>query len=380
MPEDHVRHAPLIDQQTPPRPRAVRPRHAASLIVYRHDSSGVALLMGMRGAKHRFMPNRLVFPGGAVDRADLNAQCTAPLSAQTEHLLRKNANEKLAHGLGIAAARELHEETGLSLGHPPRLDALYLLARAVTPPPSPIRFRGSYSVGDLSIQLKEKIRAAARAKLSQLRPSPSPFPPVAKGSLTKALSETTQKIIAIGASTGGTEALKEVLVRMPADTPGIVIVQHMPPHFTTAFSNRLNDLCPIEVREAKDGDTVLNGQALVAPGNFHMLLKRSGARYYVSVKDGPMVHHQRPAVDVLFNSVAQYAGANAVGVILTGMGADGAQGMVKMKEAGARTIAQDEASCVVFGMPKEAIKLGAVDQIVPLQTISQEIIHSLNMS
>ena len=148
MPEDHVRHAPLIDQQTPPRPRAVRPRHAASLIVYRHDHSGVSMLMGMRGAKHRFMPNRLVFPGGAVDRADLNAPCTTPLSAQTEHLLRKNANEKLANGLGIAAARELHEETGLSLGNPPRLDALHLLARAVTPPPSPIRFNARFFAVD----------------------------------------------------------------------------------------------------------------------------------------------------------------------------------------------------------------------------------------
>lgn len=148
MPEDHVRHAPLIDQQTPPRPRAVRPRHAASLIVYRQDGGDTSMLMGMRGAKHRFMPNRLVFPGGAVDRADLGAPAATPLTAQTEHLLRKNANERLAHGLGIAAARELHEETGLTLGTPPRLDALHLLARAVTPPPSPIRFNARFFVVD----------------------------------------------------------------------------------------------------------------------------------------------------------------------------------------------------------------------------------------
>lgn len=148
MPEDHVRHAPLIDQQTPPRPRAVRPRHAASLIVYRQDGDDISMLMGMRGAKHRFMPNRLVFPGGAVDRADLSAPAATPLTAQTEHLLRKNANERLAHGLGIAAARELHEETGLTLGIPPRLDGLHLLARAVTPPLSPIRFNARFFVVD----------------------------------------------------------------------------------------------------------------------------------------------------------------------------------------------------------------------------------------
>jgi len=235
---------------------------------------------------------------------------------------------------------------------------------------------GSYSVGDLSVQLKEKIRAAAKANLSRLQPA-NPSPPTPLPSMPKALSETTQKIIAIGASTGGTEALKEVLVGMPTSTPGIVIVQHMPPHFTTAFAERLNKLCQIEVKEAKEGDTVLNGQALIAPGNFHMLLRRSGARYYVTVKDGPMVHHQRPSVDVLFNSVAQYAGANAIGVILTGMGADGATGMVKMKEAKAKTIAQDESTCVVFGMPKEAIRLGAVDKVVPLQQVSESIIQLL---
>ncbi|MBM4340033.1 MAG: chemotaxis response regulator protein-glutamate methylesterase [Deltaproteobacteria bacterium] len=236
---------------------------------------------------------------------------------------------------------------------------------------------GPYSVGDMSLQLKEKIRAAARVRMNRVRNRDSgpPIEPAAK-----ILGETTQKLIAIGASTGGTEALKEVLIRLPLNTPGTLIVQHMPAQFTKAFAERLNGICQIEVKEAKDGDSVLNGQALIAPGNFHMVLKRSGARYYVSVKDGPMVHHQRPAVDVLFNSVAQYAGANAIGVILTGMGSDGAQGMLKMKEAGARTIAQDEESCVVFGMPKEAIKLNAVDRVVPLGYIPNEIIQMINIT
>ncbi len=235
---------------------------------------------------------------------------------------------------------------------------------------------GPYSVGDMSLQLKEKIRAAAKVRLDRIRRSVSE-PTV--GIPTRILTETTQKLIAIGASTGGTEALKEVLIRLPLNIPGILIVQHMPAQFTRAFAERLNELCEIEVREAKDGDSVLNGLALIAPGNFHMILRRSGTRYYVNVQDGPMVHHQRPAVDVLFNSVAQYAGGNAIGVILTGMGADGAQGMLKMKEAGSRTIAQDEESCVVFGMPKEAIKLNAVDRVVPLGKISDEIIQMLNM-
>jgi two-component system chemotaxis response regulator CheB len=194
---------------------------------------------------------------------------------------------------------------------------------------------------------------------------------------TRALSETTNKIVAIGASTGGTEALKDVLTRMPAGSPGMVVVQHMPANFTKAFADRLNGLCKINVKEARDNDSVLPGTCLIAPGNYHMLFKRSGARYYVQIKTGPMVHHQRPAVDVLFNSVAQFAGANAVGVILTGMGSDGAAGLKKMKEAGAKTIAQDEKSSVVFGMPKEAIKSGAVDRVVSLSSVSQTILDLL---
>jgi two-component system chemotaxis response regulator CheB len=182
--------------------------------------------------------------------------------------------------------------------------------------------------------------------------------------------DTTDKIVVVGASTGGTEALREFLVTLPIDCPGIVIVQHMPEHFTTAFAARLNELCNIRVKEAANGDSVVRGQALIAPGNRHCLIKRTGARYHVEVKDGPLVSRHRPSVDVLFRSAARYAGSNAVGIIMTGMGDDGAQGMLELKQSGAYTIAQDEESCVVFGMPKEAIKLGAVDSVVPLDKIS----------
>jgi len=237
---------------------------------------------------------------------------------------------------------------------------------------------GSYSVGDMSVQLADKIRAAARARPRGPGHNGGPADarkaiPVASGSLKR----TTHKLIALGASTGGTEALRAVLTRMPSNCPGIVVVQHMPPKFTTAFANRLNDLCQIEVREAKDGDSVLPGLALIAPGNYHMLLRRSGARYYVEVKTGPLVCHQRPSVDVLFCSVAQYAGANAVGVIMTGMGKDGAKGLLEMRNGGGRTIAQDEASCVVYGMPKEAVRNGAVEHVVPLDQIPEAVFRCL---
>ncbi len=227
----------------------------------------------------------------------------------------------------------------------------------------------AYSVGDMSAQLAEKIRAASRARLikrdESVRADTEPI---------RALAQTSNKVIAIGSSTGGTEALKAILTKMPPNSPGIVMVQHMPANFTTAFAARLNDLSQITVKEAQDNDSVTPGTALLAPGNYHMILRRSGARYYVEIKTGPMVHHQRPAVDVLFKSTAKYAGANAIGVILTGMGSDGAEGLLEMKQAGASTIAQDEKSSVVFGMPKEAIKLGAVDKVVSLEHIAAEII------
>ncbi len=235
----------------------------------------------------------------------------------------------------------------------------------------------AYSVGDLSIQLADKIRAVAKIKVATPKKLTGIGPPVKAKMGSSALLETTNKIIAIGASTGGTEALREVLIRMPRNSPGILVVQHMPAKFTTSFAERLDSLCEMKVNEASDGDTVVNGQVLIAPGNFHMLLKRSGARYYVNVKTGPMVHHQRPAADVLFKSVAKYAGANALGIILTGMGSDGAAGMLCMKEAGAKNIAQDEQSCVVFGMPKEAIKTGAVSRVASLTNIAQTALNML---
>lgn len=231
----------------------------------------------------------------------------------------------------------------------------------------------AYSVGDMSAQLAEKIRGASRARINraQVREDIE----TERVESIKALAQTTNQVIAIGASTGGTEALKVVLTRMPPNSPGIVVVQHMPANFTTAFAERLNSICQITVKEARDNDSVTTGTALIAPGNYHMILRRSGARYYVEIKTGPMVHHQRPAVDILFKSTAKYAGPNAIGVILTGMGADGAAGLLEMKKTGARTIAQDEASCVVFGMPKEAIKTGAADKVIPLNQIASEIVR-----
>jgi two-component system chemotaxis response regulator CheB len=227
----------------------------------------------------------------------------------------------------------------------------------------------AYSVGDMGLQLADKIRAVAHVDVRG-RMKPSREGSTLPGQIP-ALRQTTNKVLAIGASTGGTEAIKTVLTALPSNAPGIVIVQHMPAKFTTSFAERLDSLCQVRVREAADGDSVVSGQALLAPGNFHMLLKRSGSRYYVEVKSGPMVHHQRPAVDVLFRSVARTAGANAVGIIMTGMGGDGAVGLLEMRSAGARTIAQDERSCVVFGMPKEAVKKGGVEKIVSLEAISR---------
>jgi two-component system chemotaxis response regulator CheB len=230
---------------------------------------------------------------------------------------------------------------------------------------------GPYSVGELKRDLPLKIRAAAQARIANRSPGP-----VAAGRAAAPVqfhSVHPSAIIAIGASTGGTEAIREVLMGMPESSPGIVVVQHIPAVFSSAFANRLNDLCRIRVKEASDGDVVSPGLALVAPGNFHMTLRKRGSEYRVLVQDGERVCYQRPSVDVLFESVAQAAGADAIGAILTGMGADGAQGMLKMKRAGARNVAQDEASCVVFGMPREAIRMGAVDHVLPLDRIAEEL-------
>lgn len=227
----------------------------------------------------------------------------------------------------------------------------------------------AYTVGDMSVELIDKIKASARVRVQKKEiTSPTMYK---KLSLTK----TTNKVVVIGASTGGTEALANILKVLPPNSPGIAIVQHMPEHFTRSFADRLNELCDIEVKEASNGDSVIPGRALIAPGNYHMLLKRSGAQYYVEVKSGPLVSRHRPSVDVLFKSASQYGGKNVVGVIMTGMGKDGAEGMKLMHEQGAKTIAQDESTCIVFGMPKEAIALNAVDYVLPLDKIPQKILE-----
>jgi two-component system chemotaxis response regulator CheB len=223
--------------------------------------------------------------------------------------------------------------------------------------------------------LIDTVRGAAQARVRPTSPAlqlsqrrltaDAVLPPLQKSSLTI----TTDKVVAIGASTGGTEALRWVLESMPPDAPGLIIVQHMPEGFTAAFAERLNQTCQIEVKEAAHHDRVMPGRALIAPGNRHTVLVRSGAYYTVEVIDGPLVSRHRPSVDVLFRSVARAAGPNAVGVIMTGMGSDGAEGLLEMKRAGAATIGQDEATCVVFGMPKEAIDRGAVDEVLPLSRI-----------
>lgn len=227
----------------------------------------------------------------------------------------------------------------------------------------------------------DTVKAAAEARIGRPKKTLIKVEPkltadaVLEKPISRAMIQTTDRIVVVGASTGGTEALKAFLEALPLDAPGMVIVQHMPEHFTAAFSRRLDGICRVSVKEAQNDDTVVRGRALIAPGNKHTLLKRSGARYYVEVKDGPLVSRHRPSVDVLFRSAARYAGKNAVAVIMTGMGDDGAKGMLEMKEAGAYTIAQDEASCVVFGMPKEAIKLGAVKTVAPLDHIAGVVLR-----
>lgn len=229
----------------------------------------------------------------------------------------------------------------------------------------------AYTVGDMSIDLIGKIKAAAKVRVKKLgSESEKSVTPVKRLSMTK----TTNKVLAVGASTGGTHALQSVLSALPLNAPGTVVVQHMPEHFTRSFADRLNTICAMEIKEAEDGDSVTPGKVLIAPGNYHMVLARSGSRYYVQVKTGPRICRQRPSVEVLFKSVARYAGVNAIGVILTGMGNDGGGGLKEMHDVGAKTIAQDEKSCVVFGMPKVAIEKGGVDHIVPLEKIPAKII------
>lgn len=231
------------------------------------------------------------------------------------------------------------------------------------------------------IKICDAVKAAALARLKRKNFTPQHIEvepkysadAVIPKSTQQSMIKTTEIVVAVGASTGGTDALRVFLEALPLDSPGIVIVQHMPENFTRSFANRLNELCKITVKEAENNDSVIRGRALIAPGNHHMLLKRSGAKYYVEIKDGPLVNRHRPSVDVLFRSTARYAGKNALGIIMTGMGDDGAKGLLEMKESGAKTIAQDEKSCVVFGMPHEAIKLNAADKILPLDSIAAQL-------
>jgi two-component system, chemotaxis family, protein-glutamate methylesterase/glutaminase len=250
--------------------------------------------------------------------------------------------------------------------------ALELGAVGIVPKPG-----SQFSVPDVAHNLVHALRAAGMVTMEKLQmraqalsSNPAPI----------ALMKTTHKVVAIGASTGGTQAIEVVMRAMPADSPGTIIVQHMPEAFTGAFAERLNKVCAMEVREARDMDPVTPGTALIAPGDKHMVLNKSGARYQVRLKAGPRIHFQRPSVDVLFQSVASNSGQNAIGIILTGMGADGAKGMLAMHATGAHTIAQDEKSSVIFGMPREAIELGAVDEVLPLTQIAGAILSRLNSS
>lgn len=234
----------------------------------------------------------------------------------------------------------------------------------------------SYSTTDeVNKKLVRAIRNASMVRFSDKPYQNIPNQTVEVKNKVSTNFTTTHKVIAIGSSTGGTIALEKVLTELPVDMPGIAVVQHMPEGFTASFAKRLNDLCILEVREAKDGDMVVSGRVLIAPGNKHMVVERSGGNYIVRIKDGPMEHFQRPAVDPLFRSVAKNVGKNAIGVILTGMGSDGAQGMLEMKRSGAYNIAQDEKTSLVFGMPKEAINLGGVDEILPLEKIPSKLIE-----
>ena len=300
----------------------------------------------------------------------------------------------------------------------PRMDGITFLKRIMAERPTPVVIcstltdkgaettMAAMAAGAVSIITKPKlglkdflnesadelvaaVRAASQVNVRRLAarvPATAPVSPAARLSADAVLPPaaevrvpltTTERVVAIGTSTGGTLALEEVLTALPRVTPGIVIVQHMPEKFTAAFAERLNKLCQLEVREARHGDRVLQGRALIAPGGRHMLLRRDGANYYVDVIDGPLVNRHRPSVDVLFRSVARQAGANALGVIMTGMGDDGAAGLFEMRKAGARTVAQDEESCVVYGMPKEAVKRGGVEKTVPLHAINREIMQQL---
>ncbi|MCC6955032.1 MAG: chemotaxis response regulator protein-glutamate methylesterase [Deltaproteobacteria bacterium] len=236
----------------------------------------------------------------------------------------------------------------------------------------------AYSVGDMAIELGEKIRAAHAARHTLRARAAATTTVAQKPTEIRALTKTTNRVVILGASTGGVQAIESVLMGLPSNAPAIAIAQHMPAGFTSSFAERLNGRCALEVVEAKNGDTLIPGRVLIAPGNYHMLVKRSGAQYFVEVREGPLVEKHRPSVDVLFTSASQSVGANGIGIMLTGMGADGAKGMLKLREAGGFNIAQDEASCVVYGMPRAAVELGATNEILPLNAIPRRILELAN--
>ncbi len=348
------------------------------------------------------------------DSASVRAALTAVLSADPGIEVMATANDP------FEAARRIHDEVPdvITLDvEMPRMDGITFLRKLMAQKPIPVVMCSSLTesgsatlmqaleAGAVDVILKPKldaahhlleshmricdvVKAAARARLPAVRRGLSdkcrsgPQQKLTADAVLaapisgRAMARTTEMVVCIGASTGGTESLRVVLEALPADSPGIVVVQHMPEKFTAALANRLNGLSAMEVKEAADGDSVLRGRALIAPGNYHTLLQRSGARYYVEVKEGPLVARHRPSVDVLFRSAALTAGSNALGIIMTGMGDDGARGLLEMRQAGATTIAQDEASCVVFGMPKEAIKLGAAERVLPLDDLAREIVRA----
>lgn len=293
---------------------------------------------------------------------------------------------------GLTFLRQLMQErptpvvicsTLTEAGAPTTLEAL--AAGAVTVITKP-KIGLKQFLSEAAQELTSAVRSAAAANVKRLaRRSSAPRAPapaakhsadVMLSAARRAMTSTTERFVAIGTSTGGTQALEQVLSALPAVCPGLAIVQHMPPQFTASFAQRLNAVCEIEVREARHGDRLVPGCALIAPGGRHMLVQRSGAQYYVEVRDGPPVSRHCPSVDVLFRSVANSAGANAIGIIMTGMGDDGARGLKEMRDAGARTIAQDEASCVVFGMPKEALRMGGAMRTLPLDELPKAILES----
>ena len=339
------------------------------------------------------------------DSASVRQAMTALLSADPEIEVIGSASDP------FAAAQKMREEAPdvITLDvEMPRMDGITFLRKLMAQRPTPVVMCSSLTeagsetlmqaleAGAVDVILKPKIgvadhltesaerirdvvKGAAKARLDARRPTMLVEKKLTADAVLappshRAMAKTTEVVACLGASTGGTESLREVLQALPANAPGIVIVQHMPAGFTASFAKRLNSLCEVEVKEAQDGDPVLRGHVLIAPGDRHMLLERQGARYHVSVRDGPAVSRHRPSVDVLFRSAARSAGANAIGVIMTGMGDDGAQGLGEMRQAGAMTIAQDEATSVVFGMPREAIRRGAVQKVAPLHELAREIL------